>query len=195
MTIYLKLKYKGNRTYLQGGDIFNALEDAFSVSQSGYLSKLVFKRFARNQIAVVMEQPAEGASVLGTAIWKSALGDERRLWLIETGVAVTESYPFDEQAIVAQASVHDQHIQLTAPNTYSLIENIVALTKRLNYVLSPDVSGKWLFGQLDLKRGLPGGWESLCIDRTICVANNFSRNRILIDGQHYGEIRFIGGEP
>lgn len=195
MITYLNLKYKGARTYLQGGDIFNALEDAFSVSESGYLSKLVFKRFARNQIAVVMEEPTERASVLGTAIWKSASGDEKRLWLTEIDVAVTESYPFDEEAIVAQSSINDQHIRLTVPNTYSTIENIIALTKKLNYVLSPNVSGKWVFGQLDLKQELPRSWESLCIDRTICLANSFSRNRILINDQHYGEIRFIGGQP
>jgi len=191
----LQLKYKGARTYLHGSDIFNALEDSLSVSDAGYLSKLVFKRFARNQIAILMEEPADTRNVLGTALWKSDSGEEKRLWLTETDVAVTESYPFDEEAILAHAAVDDQHIQLTVPNAYSLIENIIALTKKLNYALSPQVNGKWLFGQLDLQQKLPKSWESLCIDRTICVANSFSRNRILIDDQHYGEIRFIGGQP
>ena len=142
-----------------------------------------------------MEEPADTRNVLGTALWKSDSGEEKRLWLTETDVAVTESYPFDEEAILAHAAVDDQHIQLTVPNAYSLIENIIALTKKLNYALSPQVNGKWLFGQLDLQQKLPKSWESLCIDRTICVANSFSRNRILIDDQHYGEIRFIGGQP
>ena len=194
-SLTLRLKYKGARTYLQGGDIFNALEKALSVNDAGYLSRLVFKRFARNQIAVLLEEPADASNVLGTALWKSVSGEEKRLWLTETDDAVTESYPFDEEAILTHARIEDQRIELTVANTYSVIENIIALTKKLNYMLSPEVNGKWLFGQLDLQQKLPKSWESLCIDRTICVGNSFSRNRILIDGQPYGEIRFIGGRP
>jgi len=195
MKILLDLKYKGARSYLQGGDIFNTLEDELSSSDDGYLSKLVLKHFARNQIELLMEEPADIASVLGTALWKSSSGEEKRLWLTETDVAVTETSPFDEEVILTHARAEDQHIQLTVTNGYSVIENIIALTKKLNYTLSPQVSGKWLFGQLDLQQKLPKSWESLCIDRTICVANSFSRNRILINDQHYGEIRFIGGQP
>ena len=195
MKILLDLKYKGARTYLYGGDIFNALEDALSSSDDGYLSKLVFKRFARNQIEVLMEEPADNKNVFGTALWKTASGEVRSLWLTEIDAAITESYPFDEEVILTHATIKDNRIQLTVTNEYSVIENITALTKKLNYALSPQVSGKWLFGQLDLQRKLPKSWESLCIDQTICVANSFSRNRIFIDDQHYGEIRFIGGQP
>lgn len=194
-SLTLSLKYKGARTYLHGSDIFNALERTLSVGDAGYLSKLVFKNFARSQIEVLIEEPADPSNVLGTAFWKSFSGEDIRLWLTKTDVAVTESYPFDENAILTSARIEDERILLPVTNAYSVIENIIALTKQLNYTLSPQVSEKWLFGQLDLQQKLPESWQSLRIDRTIGVANSFSRNRILVDGLHYGEIRFVVGRP
>lgn len=91
--------------------------------------------------------------------------------------------------------IDERTIRGKQTNPYSLIENIIALTKRLNYMLAPDVEGKWLFGQLDLKEALPNDWNDLVIARTVAVGNAFSRNRISIDGQEFGEIRFIGGKP
>ena len=191
----LQLKYKGSRTYLHGSDIFNTLEDVLSNIQTGYVSKLVFKNFARNQIQLWMHEPTEALKVLGTAIWKNDTGEERRLWLTETEIAVEESYPFDEEAILVDSEIESRSIQLSVSNNYTTIENVIALTKRLNYTLSPDVNGKWLFGQIDLLRKLPTSWDTLRIDRTVCVANSFSRNRIVVDDEYCGEIRFIGGEP
>ena len=180
---------------MQGGDIFNALEDDLASKQEGFISRLVFKRFARNQIQVLTEEPTDSASELGIAVLELASGQKQYLWLCETEISVTESYPFDEDMIVAKATIDGKSIQLNDWNTYSMIENIIALTKKLNYELSPDIEGKWLFGQLDLHEKLPKNCKTLRINRTICVANRFSRNRIIINNKAYGEIRFIGGEP
>jgi len=193
--ISLHLKYKGSRTYLHGSDIFNALVDMFSKTSNGYLSRQVFKSFARNQIEVLLYQPEHDVSALGNGVWKMTDGVEQRFWLREGREPVAESYPFDEDAITSKAIQIEESIRLEAQNAYSTIENVIALTKYLSYALTPDVDGKWLFGQIDLKQTLPERWESIQIERKLCVANAFSRNRIEIDGQDIGEIRFIGGQP
>lgn len=195
MLITLHLKYKGSRTYLHGSDIFNALVDLFSETNSGYLSKLVFKSFARNQIEVLLSQPGHDVSTLGNGVWKMTDGAEQRFWLRESREPVAESYPYDEDAITSKAIQVVESILLETQNAYSTIENIIALTKHLSYLLTPDVDGKWLFGQIDLLQALPERWESIQINRKACVANAFSRNRIEIDGHDIGEIRFIGGRP
>lgn len=191
----LNLKFKGARIYLHGSDIFNAIEDLLSEIHEGFLSKLVFKTFARNQIEVLMAKPSDEAQILGQGNWKSIAGDSLNFWLRETDILVAESYAFDEDLILTNTTVTNEQINLEKQNIYSTIENVIALTKKLNYVLTPNVNGKWLFGQIDLQVKLPETWRVLGVVRTICVANSFSRNRILIDGEDVGEIRFIGGVP
>ena len=195
MIFMQNLKYKGSRTYLQGGDIFNALVDTFSKLGSGYLSKLMFKSFARNQIEVLLHKPENCVLVLGNGVWKFTNGAEQKFWFRETEEPVKESYSFEEETITAVATLTDLGIRLASQNAYSTIENIIALTKRLSYALTPDVDGKWLFAQIDLEQALPEGWGSMQIEQKLCIANSFSRNRITIDGQEVGEIRFIGGQP
>ena len=190
----IELKYKGNRTYLQGGDIFNALMESFLQIGDGFISRLVLKSFAINQIKVLHKAPDRDKGILGNGLWKYTDGSEQRFWLQETEEPVTDSYSFNEDAITDEATLSGEAILLEMQNEYTLIENIIALTKRLNYLLSPDVRGKWLFGQIDLHRALPEYWKLIEIERKICVGNSFSRNIIQIDGDVYGEIRFIGGE-
>ncbi len=193
--IDFQLKYKGPRTYLHGSDIYNAVAEALSARYGGHLVRLSFKHLARKQCQLLLEPPADSSRVMGNGSWQWGTGEIHRFWLRETDRPVTESYPFDEDAITDPAHLQGLAIRGRRTNDYSVIENVIALTKRLNYALSPDVKGKWLFGQLDLVEGLPTLWQEIGIERTVCVGDSFSRNRILIDGADYGEIRFIGGKP
>jgi len=195
MIININLKYKGSRTYLQGGDIYNAIVEELSAQLEGYLARLAFKHFARNQVELLFENPVDSANLVGSGMWRTATGESQRFWIRETAGSVTDSYPFDEEVITSAAVIEYESIRVEHVNPYTLIENIIALTKKLNYALSPDVKGKWLFGQIDLKQSLPTEWDLIQIERAVCVGSSFSRNRIVIDGADYGEIRFIGGEP
>jgi hypothetical protein len=193
--IQLNLKYKGSRTYLHGSDIYNAIVEELSGRLGGYPARLVFKHFARNQVELLLESPESTANVIGSGLWRMADENIERFWIRETDAPVTDSYPFEEDAITSTAHIEGQSIRAGHTNPYTVIENIIALTKKLNYALSPDVNGKWLFGQIDLKQALPAEWDSIQIERTICVGTSFSRNRIVVDETDCGEIRFIGGEP
>jgi len=191
--ISIQLKYKGSRTYLHGSDIYNAIVQELLSRLDGRLQKLVFKRFSRNQIELLLEMPENPENLIGNGVWVTPDGEKCRFWIRETDELVTESYPFDEDSIIDVAQLSGECVQSDHANQYSVIENIIALTKKLNYVLSPDVSGKWLFGQIDLKQRLPMEWSSIKIERTSCVGSSYSRNRIIIDRADYGDICFIGG--
>ena len=105
------------------------------------------------------------------------------------------SRPYDEDGLVAPAVREGNTIALRGRSQFTPIEEIIALTKRLNYELTPDVDGKWLFGQLDLDDTLPEEYSSLQITRTNVVGTRFSVNTIEIDGARFGDIRFIVGSP
>ena len=189
----MELSYKGSRNYIQGSDIYNAINAYMLEKFGGYLSRLAFKRFARNQIELVVSHPSTSDNILAHGIWLPSHGDRIQFWLRETDQPVIQSYPFDEGAIIEQAFCNVDSICAFKSNDYTLIENIVALTKRLNYLLTPNVDGKWLFGQLGLEREPPTDWNEIKVTRFKIIGNSFSRNRISIDGSDLGEIRFIGG--
>ena len=191
----LKLRYKGSRDYLHGSDIYNAIVDSLGNEFSGHLARLVFKRVVRNQIRIAMNEQVSMEEVVGRGTWRTSIGEQIQFRLLESALPVTETYKFDEDAITSRALIDGEIIRGVRSNSYTLIENIVALTKCLNYSLVPDVRGKWLFGQIDLEAALPYEWNNLTITRTNLAGNAFSRNSITISGREFGEIRFIVGAP
>lgn len=189
----MNLEFKGQRNYIHGSDIYNSISEELSELGYDYIKKLAFKSFARHQVRFTLDS-AESTSAFAFGILSTAQ-DSQKFYLIETDEPVTDRYPYDEALITDKAVIAGSQITGKADNLYSVIENVIALTKQLNYQLSPDVSGKWLFGQLDLKMALPVEWRQIQISQKSCIANSFSRNLITIDGAAYGEIRFIVGEP
>lgn len=193
----LEMKYKGNRNYLHGTDFFNDITDnLFARFSIGAIKKLSFKSFARNQCDLVLnERPGQDKHVVGNGIWRKSEGDEIKFWIVETDLPVLSRYPFDEDGLVAPSCIEGNTISLVAGNDYSAIENIVALTKKLNYALTPDVKGKWVFGQIDMVKPMPEVVDKFQITRTSERKGMFSCNQILINNEHVGEIRFIVGQP
>ena len=195
----LTLAWKGSRTYLHGSDLFNALAEIaefVSGDQSAFVSQLIFKRFARTALAVTTDEPATNVQTIGKARLAFAkLGTGTNLWIIETGDEVTTRRPFDEDDLVATAVVDENAITLSKRSHYSPIEEIIALTKKLNYALSPEVSGRWVFGQIDLSCRLDTDHQITRIERKNIVGNRFSLNEIRLNEKPVGTIRFIVGSP
>lgn len=190
------LKFKGSRRYLQGGDIYNEIQDILSDTLGGFVSKLVFKRFARTQIELLIGSPPYVENPLGSGVVTSWSGEKvADFWFRETGREISDSYPFEEDLIWNAIVISDQYIVSQRKNPYTPIENVISLTKKLNCELSPEIEGKWLFGQIELECCLPEEWKEIKISRRSCIANRFSRNTICVDGCNIGEIQFIVGRP
>ena len=77
---------------------------------------------------------------------------------------------------------------------FTPIEDVIVLTKHLNYAMSRILKGNWLFGQLDLTEPLIDNYRSLEIKMKYLIEGKFSVNDILIDGRTIGSIRFIMGK-
>jgi hypothetical protein len=196
----LALSYKGARKYIQGGDFFNALNDTareFTGQTDAYVDRLTFRRFARLACELTAEQPADLSMVVGQVRFKLPDSSHLSAWLVETDIAVTVRRAFDEDQLLANASLDQEQRSARLPvrSEYSPIEDIIALTKYLNYAVSPEVEGKWVFGQLDLAEPLTENYQALEIQMKNLIAGRFSANDILIDGHHIGSMRFIVGAP
>lgn len=191
----INLSFKEERQYLNGADFYLTIEKTLNSINKGWLKKLTFKKFAYNQCIISFEKPDIDKKIIGTGIWVSSNESLYKIWIIETSLPVVNRVPFKEEDIFKQTELFSNEIKIDKKNTYSVIENIVSLTKRLNYQLSPVINGKWIFGQIDLFNKLPNDYNQIKIIRNGERNNRFSRNLIIIDNSTYGEIRFIVGEP
>lgn len=192
--------FKGTRHYIQGPDLFNAVQALalFATGAKGaYVSKLAFTRFAYFKCDLVLSPEATDTACnpMGEGEFSLPDGRHQPFLLSEGTQAPLERRPYDEDSMVVSASYAGQVATLQAPIQHSSIEAVVALTKVLNYRLSPPKTGKWVFGKIDLTKALPSIQNHLTITRTKSVSGRFSVNDINIDGARVGTIQFIVGAP
>lgn len=191
----LRLGYKGGRSYLHGSDIFHALNEWALECQGGtaYVARLSFRQLARTSCAVSTEPPKAG--LMGEGLLNVS-GVEVPFWVVETGGAVQRRYAYDEEKVVAPLILDIAARQAVLPiETATPIEEIIAVTKRLNNEVAPLVDGKWLFGQLQLNGPLLRGGGDLKIVMRSLLASRFSINEIYYGNRLVGNIRFVVGHP
>ena len=186
----LNLSYKGDRNYLHGTDIFNFLDSYFR-SCGGFLISLSFRSFAQKQLEITLEKPKlADALPLAEGLVKYPWG-ESQFWLTESDQDVDMRYSFDETLITNMSIITSYNISLASPNQFSLIENLVSLTKHISNVKSPLDVGKWIFGKIKLNQALPCKWQSIYISRLACLKGRLIRYNIHVDNVDIGEIVFI----
>lgn len=197
--IPLNLQFKGQRDYIHGTDVYNAIQSlAFHLTDSieAFVSNLAFRRFAKNDCDLSLNQPDTNLDYVAKGKISDSQGQEiRHFWVLETERAPKGRYAFDEKKIVTTATIKDKEIALQGQTAYSPIEETIALTKTLHYHLMPEISGKWVFGQLDLVRPFSPIRHNLRVELISVKARRFSMNKIFEDDELTGDIRFIVGEP
>lgn len=200
MKYLLSTPYKGNRHYIHGTDLFNAVQ-ALAGKVTGvkgaYISKLLLTRFAYRQCEL-MTYPSiviSDVKPMGEGVFRLPNGNDQVFYLYEGEVEPIERSPYDEEGIVAPAIFKGHSAVLSAPFQYSSIEVVIALTKALNYQAALPKEGKWIFGKIELTQSLPLIKKTLNITRTKSVQGRFSVNEINIDGVTVGTVQFIVGAP
>lgn len=197
----LPLVYKGEREYLHGSDFYNGLSDMaveLTGKENAFVERLAFRRFARMACEVTTEQPVEPSTVVGHVRFRLPAGtDSLEAWLVETDIQVRRREPFDEATLLVNSSldVAGRCASLLKRSVHTPIEDVIALTKQLNYAVNPEVNGKWVFGQLDLAEPLTASYQQLKIRMKNLIAGRFSINDIIADGRNIGAMRFIVGAP
>lgn len=194
--IELHFEFKGERNYVQGGDIFNGIERvAKEMFSGGFVSLLVFRNLTRRHGILTFENQAS-MPLVATGNILSDNGQCQPFWLFEGGQEVTGRYAFDESSILASSDVvaGEKSIIMQLDGTVSPIEYVIALTKRLSYSIVPDIDGKWLFGQLNLDMPLTHCAAMRIVQKSI-LPGRMSINEIWLDNARVGTIRFIVGKP
>ena len=184
------LRYKGNRNYLHGTDIYKAVNQFFKV-KGGFVNSISFRAFAKKQLQIKLEKPTSASSLIAAEGSVSYPTGEEQFWLVVTDESVAERYPFEEDLITDTATMAENSICIDNCLAFSLIEVIVALCKYFSYAEGAPLSGKWIFGKLMLSQELPEKWKTLQISRISFLEGRFNRFCLSIDSDHFGDILFV----
>lgn len=196
ITPILQVPFKGRRAYLQSADMWNAVLAALGAAGGVTPDTRIVMTFRRLLATaprldlpdpgqrLAPAQPAPVDVIVGT-------GPERRIGrLLATEQPVAERIDDTEDTVFAGCRIDGDTIHHTGPGPSSVVETIVAATKRLHQrTVSADV--KWLATRLDFAAGLavpPAA--ALTVRITHRTAGLSTRSTVAVDGADIGTIQF-----
>ncbi|MEN3943438.1 hypothetical protein WJU23_19210 [Prosthecobacter sp. SYSU 5D2] len=196
-TYPLELPFRGERTYLHGTDLHQAIVAALgadlpagpvSITFHSLLKQLPDLVCSTDSLRHLRDDPTFRGEVRfgsGDAVLNAAL--------LESTRPATERKICNENEVAAAAVVDEtaKSATLEADGPGNLIERIVFLNKHLHLKLLPHLSPKWLFARLELSAPLPAeAPQQLSLVLKQVLGNRFTRSDILFDGQRFGSISF-----
>jgi hypothetical protein len=196
-----KFCFKGNRTYIHGSDIYNAIAKYLKAKYGYAITNIelsMHKLASHNMIGEVLDVGQPILSVSPAVICRFDIAEKTKtLYLIETDMSIDCRYEFAEESIIRNSHILQRQKSITLMNQtpYSSIEIIIALNKKLMQYLFAGEKGNWLFTRLTLKQLLPVSSDAMF---TVAFKQNLSYrltcSTIAIGKEHYGEIFFSLGK-
>lgn len=191
----LNLIFKGERDYLQGGDLYTIVQKnaANIFGTKAWINHIVFRGFARNACELILGEIKDVVDMESVRAKCTVQHDGQIVngIIIETKNPITDKYPFDEGQVAKAAVLEGQSIRQKNRAGFSAIEEIIVLTKILHNQLIPVQPRRWIFSQLDLTE--PFATEQQCL-YTIKLKQNLAGrmtvSQILQDAKIIGTIRF-----
>lgn len=189
----LSLQFKGDRDYVQGPDIFNAVLERLHADTNGSITDIdfAFHRLARRAMNLVHGEQGKDLDPVAVCQYIVA-GQRRRAYVVETDHAIGERYPYPEHEVVSQLMVDKARraCRLEANPAFSDIEIWVAMTKALHLAVFNELNGKWLFvrGRFARYDSKVQGLRELTIMANF--NNKLTRSEAVLSGEKIGEIFF-----
>jgi len=200
MLLYEKIipfKFKGERTYVHGTDIYDRilsiLEDYFEEYPSNITGS--FHRLLSNDGIVRIYDDKERLDHEELyALFSVFVKDNYyNVAVLNKGTDIHASYAYDEAKVLENASLYGERITMSCKSDFTYIEQIVAMTKKLHLEIFPDANGRWLWTKFKIRKvidpGLyPGGVLSLTAERNLHY--RLTQCSITLDAQRIGSIWF-----
>lgn len=190
--VSLNLLFKGERTYLHGTDMVDALA---AIAPGLIEISLRIQKVAERPLAAVLlsGESADYGEVVAT-VRASRDGEKINIALVENRSAPPPGrYEYDEDDVVGQATIgnEEQTAEMSWNDRYSSIEQIVTLHKALLTQCFAASGARWYFSRLDVPR-FPSAFAKLSLAVTQALGTSLVRSGIAIDGQPFGNIYFSG---
>ena len=140
-----ELTFKGDRRYLQSASVFDDLVSRLEAPVSDI--DFIFHRQTMNQVRYITEAPVSASDLV--ASWRDS---KRQIFVVDSGLPVTESTPYDEAALVEMLAFDaDKATVPAALGEFTFLEGIVAAFKHLLIRRYPERRAKYVFVRLRLK--------------------------------------------
>ncbi|WP_143432927.1 hypothetical protein [Herbaspirillum camelliae] len=190
----LTLSFKGERDYIQGPDIFDAVIQALCAgAETTRVAQIdvAFHRLARHAVELINDD--QGSAMDPVAICQYSIdGVRRQAFVVETGTEIVERHPYPEEDIIERMSIDtDQRTcALDIDLPFTDMELWVSMTKALHKALFPELNGKWLFVRARFEHYAPDakGFRTLAFKSNF--NNKLTRCEAMRDGVKVGEIYF-----
>lgn len=189
----LDLKFKGERRYLHGPDIFNEV-CTWLTSVESELSDIDFSfhSLAKKQLKVITGVLPNGIKPVAVCAYKVNCF-QKKAYIVEIDQLVLESYVYPEDELVRDMEVDTDArlVILRGDVAYSDIEVWVSMTKALHLKVFSNHKGKWLFVR---GRFSQYAHYSTSTERSVVLRASFNykltKSDVLLDGVKVGEIYF-----
>jgi len=185
----LKFALKGNRNYVHGTSLFNALVSAAEHCGCGEGKiNVSFKQMIRNPLCILEQrEPTAQDAVVARIVGQE--GVQFTLAINEASeTEEADRQAFDEPEVCRGAMVGEKSIIQHSPHHQDLIELLVSLCKKMHQECV-DASKKWVFSRYDGQFPIP---EPDKVELTITkqVGTRLTCSDVLINGTKIGNIYF-----
>ena len=196
MSLPLNLAFRGNRDYIQGADVYDAVvsstQDHCGPVQ-GPLS-LHMHSLARTRCELLiaptevpMSKPSQGRADFSFGQWHG--------WLAETGHPIVQRLSYDESHIASRCEVSGSIIRTTGTPLHSAAEVLIAVTKILHQKLYPLVDRKWIVSRIELQRVFTDTDFAMEVELLQNLNHRLTRSAVRCASESLGHIYFSAIKP
>lgn len=190
----IEFRFKGNRDYIHGTDMFNVMSACFpSLGMSnirftvhGFIYTPLCRLYVTGNKDALSEVPDVRArcqfEVDGATKWLA-------LTQLEGDTTTGTRYAYDENRITTLCKIGDAGVVLTSMSPFTFIESVVAMNKFMHEQMFPEAVGKWIFTRIDLTRFCDER-ENLEIQFKHNMNFRLTKADVLVDGAKVGDIYF-----
>lgn len=190
----LTLCFLGQRQYLQGTTLFDALRPWYGAGEAIEFKLARMMRTDRVRVTALAAQDTP-STCSAHLRWRDA-SEERGICILPLEPSsAPRREPFDEASLVARARFGDDSVVLDGQQGETLVRSMVALNKvLLTSKLKPSMPGQWLFTRLQLRRA-PVRFERLALHFHGNLGVAAVTSDIEVDGEPLGQVMFSWSKP
>jgi len=193
----IQFKFKGNRDYVHGTDIFDNVLESARIFFDDYPTRIQgsFHRLLTNNgiLRIYNHSEVIDYQPVYALFYVQEQSSSFLMTVSNADSIITSSYEYDEQKVLHNVRIEDNKARMFTKSSYTYIEQIVAMTKKLHLTLYPDAKKNWLFTKIQIKEVLH---PSLYTNHELAIkaVKNFhyklTQNAIFLDDNLVGNIWF-----
>jgi hypothetical protein len=152
-----EFRFKGDRDYVHGTDMFNALVAAHPAASLHDIHFTIHGFVRTSGCDVYRARSREALGDLQDVKVRASFdfaGVMHWLALKESSVPrLAGRYEYREERVTSLCDVRDHTITLRRRSPFTFIETVVAMNKHMHQTVFADAVGKWIFTGIDLAHG------------------------------------------